>query len=210
MKKRLILSAAIAALMSSSGANASVVIGEVTGGRSGGVFEEVVPTAAAPITVGRNNQNSPNLFAMNELQNVTLLSDVAGLAAGTVVSSHYVWFDPQRSSTISGSVTFSSRILAVLGSRSELSVTDYLGNPNVHYVASAARGLERNDQISFSGNTLNVGLLRASSPGDYVRVITAVPEPSTWMMLILGFGMIGAALRFDKARSRSKLSAHHA
>lgn len=33
----------------------------------------------------------------------------------------------------------------------------------------------------------------------------AVPEPSTWLMLVLGFGFIGAALRFDKARQRARV-----
>ena len=33
-------------------------------------------------------------------------------------------------------------------------------------------------------------------------VFGAVPEPSTWAMLILGFGAIGAALRLRQARSR--------
>ena len=33
-------------------------------------------------------------------------------------------------------------------------------------------------------------------------IISAVPEPSTWMMLLFGFGAIGAALRSAKAQSR--------
>lgn len=205
MKKRTILSGLVAGIMLSTAANAAVVVGEVTGGNSGGVFEEKVPTVGSPLTVGQDNQQSPNLIAINERQNVTLLSNIAGLTAGTVVNSHYVWFDPRVNSTVIGSVTFANRILAVLTTGNQLTNSDYLGNPNVTYLNPGARGLESNDRISFSGNTLNVEFLRASSPGDYVRVLTAsaVPEPSTWMMLILGFGLIGAALRSEKSRRRT-------
>lgn len=38
-----------------------------------------------------------------------------------------------------------------------------------------------------------------------VAGIPAVPEPSTWLMLVLGFGFIGAALRFEKARQRTRV-----
>jgi hypothetical protein len=31
----------------------------------------------------------------------------------------------------------------------------------------------------------------------------AVPEPATWLMMILGFGVVGGAIRIDRARRRS-------
>ena len=34
----------------------------------------------------------------------------------------------------------------------------------------------------------------------------AVPEPSTWMMLIAGFGFIGAALRGRRVKGKSVLA----
>lgn len=202
MRKFFLVSGFAASLVLSSPAAAAVEVGTVTGGNSGGVFELKAPTADNKVTVGQDNQQSPNLFAMNERQNVALLRNIAGIRAGTIVSSHYVWFDPRGSSTVVGTVSFAHRILAVLTTRNQLSNTDYLGNPNAIYLNPSARGLENNDVVSFSGNTLNVTFLRASSPGDYVRVLTAVPEPSTWMMLILGFGFVGTALRAEKARQR--------
>jgi hypothetical protein len=33
-----------------------------------------------------------------------------------------------------------------------------------------------------------------------------VPEPSTWAMLILGFGIVGGAMRFSKRREIASLS----
>lgn len=202
MRNSIVASGFAAALLLSSPAAAAVEVGNVTGGTSAGIFELKVPTADKKITIGQDNQQSPNLFAMNEKQNVALLRNIAGIRAGTIVSSHYVWFDPRGNSTVVGSVSFAHRILSVLTTRNQLSSTDYLGNPNAIYLNPSARGLENNDAVSFSGNTLNVSFLRASSPGDYVRVLTAVPEPSTWMMLILGFGFVGTALRAEKARQR--------
>lgn len=54
-----------------------------------------------------------------------------------------------------------------------------------------------------AGSTLTFRAIgNSDSLGGYVDTITlaAVPEPATWAMLILGFGMTGAALRRKAAR----------
>ena len=193
--------------LAATSANAAVVTGTVTGGTSGGDFVELEPTADAPITVGKDNQNLPDLFAFNEAQNVTLLTDIAGITAGTVVNSQYVFFDPKNSpaSTVIGNVVFDGLILAVLTTTQQLNATDSLfANPNVTYLNPNNRGLEGADSFSFSGNTLSVNF-RATTPGDYVRVLTApaVPEPATWAMMLLGFFGIGTAMRRKPAQVRS-------
>jgi len=33
----------------------------------------------------------------------------------------------------------------------------------------------------------------ASDPGDHIRVITAVPEPQTWALMLSGFALLGLA-----------------
>lgn len=38
------------------------------------------------------------------------------------------------------------------------------------------------------------------------KATAAVPEPATWMMMILGFGMAGAALRRQRVRSRVRFA----
>lgn len=48
--------------------------------------------------------------------------------------------------------------------------------------------------ISFDGAFLDIAG-PANSNVKYSVVVTAVPEPSTWSLLILGFGGIGAAMR---------------
>jgi len=87
-------------------------------------------------TVGDDNFNDDDLYAFNEVQNIILpvainvdnLADGFGgeilggtLAAGTVVASHYVFFDPASlffflTSSQEGTVTFDSPILAILTS----------------------------------------------------------------------------------------------
>ncbi len=70
-----------------------------------------------------------------------------------------------------------------------------------------------------SGITTSVG----ATPGSYVftvpndtitvqvgslQAVSAVPEPSTWAMMLLGFGVVGGAIRVVKRRQ--KLSTRHA
>lgn len=176
-------------------AQAAILGGAVTGGTAGGVFVQLNP--APGFTVGNNNQQSPNLFAFNEVQNLTLAAAIGAIPAGTKVNSHYVFFDPQPNRSVIGGVTFDGAILAVYSSTAQLLATDALfGRPGVTYLNPAARGLEAGDTFGVVGNVLSVRWT-ASTPGDYVRVITlaAVPEPQAWAMLLLGFFATGSALR---------------
>lgn len=58
--------------------------------------------------------------------------------------------------------------------------------------------------VGFTGNPATTGIqdMRQLRLGG-VTQITAVPEPTTWALLILGFGAIGGALRRRTARARS-------
>jgi hypothetical protein len=67
--------------------------------------------------------------------------------------------------------------------------------------------------IGFSGSQFDTFRLTNVTGTDFymenlrfASVNSAVPEPSTWMMIVLGFGFIGAAMRASKRRQRATLS----
>ena len=103
-------------------AQAGIVGGAVTGGTAGGSFVLLNPVPG--FTVGNNNQQSPNLFAFNEMQNLTLAAASGAIPAGTKVNSHYVFVDPQPNRSVIGGVTFDGAILAVFSSTAQLLATD--------------------------------------------------------------------------------------
>lgn len=185
-------------LFAGAPASAAVIGGAVTGGNSGGSFTLIAP----PAQTGNNNQVSNNLIAWNERQGVTLgavlMTDVGGpISAGTQVSSHGVVFDPAQSRSMIGYIDFASPVLGLIFTRNRLIASDFLGAPGTTYNSPSARGLESGDSASIDGMLPNRVLIdwTASSPGDNIRVITAVPEPATWATMIGGFGLIGGALR---------------
>ena len=197
--------------------HATIIRGEVTGGdafNKGGVFEEIAP----PITVGKNNFRSNNLFGFEEQQDFALAgaltvddfavggagTGVGTIAAGTAVDSHYVFFDPGREKTLVGEVEFSSDILGLITTREHLNNSDFLGSPVTAYLNPGFRGLESVDVAIINNRKIEIDL-RASAPGDYIRVITQadplnpVPEPSTLVLVVLGTG----AILFRRGRKTS-------
>lgn len=216
-------SVAAAAFVIAQEAHAVVVSGQVTSGT--GTFVELAPPIANPLgpanSVGNDTFQNPNLYAFDEDQNVqigpgALLVDLVPgggsgtIAAGTVVASHYVFFDPAGATTQSGYVDFDADILAVISSTSTLLASDYLANTGVNYLNPTLRGLEPGDSATID-NTLPYRLRvswTASSPGDYVRVLTKfspganVPDVgSTMAMLLSGLTMLAAAARKREGRS---------
>jgi len=120
------------------------------------------------------------------------------------VSSYYVFFDPGPTQNIIGTVNFGSDVLGIMTSTGTLALGDFLGALGVNYLNPANRGLEAGDSVTISGSQQILVDLSASSPGDYVRVITAatpttttVPEPGG--IALLASGMLAlAALRGTK------------
>ena len=193
--------------------NATVISGVVTGGStlaSGGAFNLAVPGPG--YMVGRDKQQSFDLFAFDEKQAVTLLSsltlDLGGtILAGTTISSHYVFFDPKPLRTVRATVTFDGPVLGAMTTRAGGLFTDAVfGKAGVTYLSPPARGLERGDLASFFGNRLSIRW-SASSPGDYVRVFTLapapiIPEPTSWAMMLTGFAVAGFAVRRERQKQR--------
>lgn len=202
---RATVTALMLGLVGTGMAGATIVSGTVTSATGSFVKLSVPLTGSTPAnTVGNNNFNLPNLYGFDESQNTTLTAALvpdqgAALAAGTTVASHYIFFDP-TSGALTGTVTFDANVLAVLSSTATLLATDYLANTGVTYLNPTLRGLEAVDSVGFSGNQITVNLT-ASSPGDYIRVLTAfspgaVPEPGSLALAGLALtGLIAASRR---------------
>lgn len=105
-------------------ASGTIISGTVTGGTAlaaGATFVKLsVPLSnpfGSPDSVGNDNFQSPNLFGFDEDQNILLTAplsvDVCAspIPAGTVVASHYVFFDPGPTENVIGTVNFDSNIL---------------------------------------------------------------------------------------------------
>jgi hypothetical protein len=204
---RVVIAATLALL--ATPAAAVVTGGALTGGTAfsnGGQFLAIAP----PVAVGFNNFQDNNVRAFNEKQLVTLgsalaidlgLNSATSIAAGTVVRSHFVNFDPLQGRRAVGTVSFSTPVLGLIWSRSGLIASNpILGAPGVTYNTPGNVGFEPGDLASFTGSTVSFDL-SASNPGDSFRVVTAaVPEPATWAMLIAGFGLVGVMARRRQQR----------
>lgn len=164
----------------------------------------------APALIGPDSTNEDQLYAFDEQQRYTLTralkTDSGILAAGTVVNSHYVFFDPKHKSTLSAQLSFDGQILGVISKTRMLRKSDHLGHENTTYKSFYERGLEygRGYDSLFSGldgKTLSL-TLRAKTPGDYIRVLTSpvdprtpppgpsTPEPSAALLFGIGLALV--------------------
>lgn len=187
-------------------ASATITGGQITGGTAlsnGGSFVDL-GSAPTGLVVGNDTFQNPNLYGFNEDQNIFLTSDLAidvgttSIASLTEVASHYVFFDPRYGATVAGWVEFDSEVLGIITSTTNLASSDFLINNDVTYLNPTLRGLESNqDTVWIDGtnnNRINLSFY-ASTPGDYIRVITArspsvsVPEISSIYLLV--FGLLG-------------------
>lgn len=216
MKACTILRIVMASLFSMAAVNiahATVIGGNVTSG-SGSFNKLSVPFSASTPdnTVGEDTFDDPNLYAFDEDQNINITSGLTvdegtNPQAGDTVASHYVFFDPGPSTSQVGWVDFDADIFGIATSTANLAASDFLANTGVSYENPTLRGLEGGDSASIDGS--NPRRLRvdwtASSPGDYVRVLTErsrlaeVPEPGVLAMFGVGLAGIGFAARRKSA-----------
>ena len=213
--KRLCVGIALLTLTTSLPATADIISGVVTGGTAltaGGTFVKLtVPLSnpfGPPDSVGDDNFQSPNLFGFDEDQNILLTAPLvvnvgsSPIPAGTVVASHYIFFDPGPTEQVIGTVNFDSDVLAILTSTDTLAASDFLAKTGVNYLSPTERGLEAGDSVTISGPQQILFDTTASSPGDYVRVLTAfspgavttaaaTPEPES--VVLVGSGLMALA-----------------
>lgn len=136
-----------------------------------------------PFAVGNDNFDTPHLYAFEEDQNIVLVEpvrvDIGGenglIPAGETVASHYVFFDSFNGFQ-QGYVDFDAPILGVAAQPWTMDATDFLANTGVTYISTVLRGLEDGDQVwidPVDPHRLWV-FWSASTPGDYIRVFTAL------------------------------------
>lgn len=157
--------------------------------RQSGSGEFVKLGTETSFAVGRDNFNTDHLYAFDEDQNIALKApihvDIGGqngvIPAGHVVASHYVFFD-SLDGIHYGYVDFDAPILGIAALPQSLDATDFLANTSVTYLSTDLRGLERGDQVWVDAdNPFRLWVYWAgSSPGDYIRVFTAL-SPAAMM-----------------------------
>jgi len=171
---------ALALVLSSTSGMAEVIGGEILRQSGTGAFEKLDPRCG--FAVGADTFDDDNLYAFDEDQNITLPRairvDIGGeigiIPGGTVVASHYVFFDSLDGIQY-GYVYFDAPILGIAAQQNTMAATDFLANTDVDYISPDLRGLERGDRVWIDEDDPNKLWVywAGSSPGDYIRVFTA-------------------------------------
>jgi hypothetical protein len=133
-------------------------------------------------------------------------------------STNYFGVGRNSSLTLTSAVALSN-VSVFLGSLDNYNVVTFLGRTGDVLQSFTGRDIfgaplafpggtstETNRRVTFSatGNTqiFGVGFSNDANLGsfefDNVALTAAVPEPATWAMMLLGFGMIGAASRYRR------------
>lgn len=159
-----------------------------------------------------------NINGFNELQNVTIgtgsqsprgsVFDSTGLNLTTVqnimsarpVSSHFVYLTRATGGrTAVGTVSFNQNVIAIQrGSGLWANARSaQLHNGNSDFTTlGGSPGTETSDVIRLvNAKTISFDLTIGAHNTDAFRVLTAVPEPKSWAMLLTGFGLVGFAAR---------------
>lgn len=140
--------------------------------------------------------------------------DPATIPAGTVVNSYLVHFDrvgqPGAFLFRSGSVTLDQPVLGLISTRTNLLASDaILGIPTTTYAVGSNRGVELTDQDSFqlSSDLHTVSFTLGTSVGeDQLRIVTAVPEPSTAELLCLAVVSLSLFFRYRERQNVSPVT----
>jgi hypothetical protein len=163
------------------------------------------PAPVGDLNVGLSEYAGAGPVGNNNLEssaNLLWIYEGTGVWEGQTVQSWLVAWDPVRPGTVTGTVTFSQSVVAVLGSRQQLLDSAYLGLPSIAYdYNNLAIGLEYGDltNTSFAGNVLTLGWTSAI-PGDHARILTQVPEPGSWALMLGGLVAVGSLMRRRQGR----------
>jgi hypothetical protein len=220
MARRPLLLALLASVLCTSPVSAAIISG--------------ADIISPPTSLGPNPFGQDRVVAFYEQQNITLgknvdlgrkvgkkLAKARGsrdpkaartLSEGTLVSSHYVAYDPENVKRQSVTISFDSEILGVVVGNKRLVATDFLGAEGVDYKRFAHRSKEWRDKYKIGPDGKSITLkFRANTPGDHYRIITAgtgtpppppppppppaAPEPGAALLFGLGAALIARRTR---------------
>ncbi|WP_342076368.1 hypothetical protein [Yoonia sp. SS1-5] len=169
------------ALALANTASATVTGGAIVEQNGYGTFVKL--DTDEPFAVGADTFDDDNLYAFDEDQNILLVEPVrvdigdedGVIPQGTVVASHYIFFD-SLAGTHYGYVDFDAPVLGIAAFQETMFATDFLANTSVDYISIELRGLEPGDYVWIDeDNPQRIWVYWAgSSPGDYIRVFTAL------------------------------------
>lgn len=137
--------------------------------------------ASPPSVVTGDAFNISGMYYFDEIQGYILASELAvdvgaNISAGTSVDSYFVYHDPVGAEWQSGTMTFDADVLGVIHLQDALVASNYLGKPSLTYNLSCVNcWWDGPAVISADKRTVTLSC-SASSPGDFLRVITRAEE----------------------------------
>ncbi len=207
MKKKIGVVAGVILAVGAAQSASAALVSVVGPNSSSGVAASIIGNPANALDSMATNQAQQGF---DEAQNVLLGAAIAvdspanSIAAGTRVNSQMIFLNKpsgQGGQLSQSNVvwTFDGPILGVMSDgigQLEVNTTGILGAAGTNYPGAtfAARGMENADSYSISGNTLTVNMA-VSQPGDWIRVVTAIPAPGAAILAMLGMPLIGWARR---------------
>lgn len=179
MHKLLISLAGATALAMGSAAGAAVTIDSTT------VVVDGPKTVADVTVIGFTDAN---LASPTFSENLILTNTLAGLYSITLTTS-------------SPGVDFTSAILSGLGGPYSLVEIDDDGTNEFWRLANPITLGPSTYALTINGTNNSAGPL-----GGSITINSAIPEPGTWMTLLLGFGAVGYAMRRRRERGHARLT----
>jgi hypothetical protein len=180
-------------------------------------------TFAAPAGAAVNTFNAPNPLAAG----FTLTTSLAGIITGSTATSAEPAFSDGSaylSVAAGGSATLGTAVdgyhsvsifLGSIDSFNAIDLLDNVGNVIATWPGWAFTTPANGDQVlpntnrrvtfTRGGNDALIGGLRFRSQYNSLEVdnvVFAVPEASTWAMMLIGFGLAGMAIRSRRRRTR--------
>ncbi len=188
------------------GGTAPVVIpyGSATPYPGGAFGEAILPNAVA--TLSPDPVGTSVAYFSSDTANPHSLSQLVNLVAGITYNIGFDYYAPQNGISNPNDATLSFNIGGVpVGTT--LTAGQPSGTPGQTWInfgtsfvagSSGATPLE----LQFKG----LGVTAADFAIDRVYVTAAVPEPSTWALMLLGFGAVGGAMRMKRRKTNAAVS----